>query len=79
MKHPLKQECNTTFDVTITGPRFSSNRVHHLLILRINIAEIFFSERERERQRESERERVAKCIVLCLSNLLKYASNFFFK
>ena len=57
MKQPLKRECITTFDVTITGPRFSSNRVHHLLILRINIDEIFFSERERESEKERERER----------------------
>ena len=32
MKHPLKREWNTTFDVMITGLMFSSNRAHHLVI-----------------------------------------------
>ena len=32
MKFPLKRECNTTFDVTITGLTFSQNSAHYLVI-----------------------------------------------
>ena len=58
LKRWIQYECNTTFDVTITGLTFSSNRAHHLMIFvhiyspDIFLTFFFFFLRERERERE---------------------------
>ena len=65
LKRWIQYECNTTFDVTITGLTFSSNRAHHLMIfVHIYSPDIFLTffffflgGGEREEKERGERER----------------------
>ena len=71
LKRWIQYECNTTFDVTITGLTFSSNRAHHLMIfVHIYVPELFltfffFFLREGEREEKERRERERRERELC--------------